>query len=235
MSHLSPERLAALADEEPTASELAHLATCPVCSAERDAHVGLLGMATAERTSIGLPLTRWESLSTALRADGLVATPASGPARVMHGAGRRAGRIWLQAAAALLFVAGGTALGRVSAGAAPLPGLGRGDAVAAGETPSFSSLEDARLARTQAQVTFQTAAAYIAQHDSSPGGTESPSAMRTRLAALDQVSTAMRAALNDAPYDPVINNYYLTTLGQREATLRQINTALPVGLRVNSF
>jgi hypothetical protein len=45
----------------------------------------------------------------------------------------------------------------------------------------------------------------------------------------------MRQAMNDAPYDPVINSYYLTTLGQREATLRQINTTLPTGVRLNSF
>jgi len=42
-------------------------------------------------------------------------------------------------------------------------------------------------------------------------------------------------ALNDAPYDPVINGYYLTTVGQREATLRQLNTALPVGMRLTSY
>jgi hypothetical protein len=33
----------------------------------------------------------------------------------------------------------------------------------------------------------------------------------------------------------VINGYYLTTLGQREATLRQLNTALPVSLRLDSY
>jgi hypothetical protein len=96
-------------------------------------------------------------------------------------------------------------------------------------------VDDARAARTQAQMVYQNAAAYIAQHDTAAKGGESPSAMRTRLAALDQVSSAMRQALNDAPYDPVINDYYLTTLGQREATLRQLNTALPAGMRVNSF
>jgi hypothetical protein len=152
----------------------------------------------------------------------------------------RLGRAWLQAAAALLFVAGGTVFGRYTAGAAPLPGLTVGT-VAASSSPvdsapvAFRSVDDARAARTQAQLVYQNAAAYIAQHDTAAKGGESPSAMRTRLAALDQVSTAMRQALNDAPYDPVINDYYLTTLGQREATLRQLNTALPAGMRVNSF
>jgi hypothetical protein len=39
----------------------------------------------------------------------------------------------------------------------------------------------------------------------------------------------------EAPADPVINGYYLTTLGQREATLRAINTAAPSTERLSSF
>ena len=235
MSHLSPERLAALADEDPTAAELAHLSACAACTAERDAHRALLGLAAGERTSIGLPLTRWESLAPALRGDGLIthAAPAGGAARGRHG------RVWLQVAAALLFVAGGTVFGRYTAGASPLPGV-LGARVAqtvatADSAPAFHSVNDARAARDRAQAVYQNASAFLAQHDSTATGSESPSAMRTRLAALDRVSHAMREALNDAPYDPVINDYYLTTLGQREATLRQLNTALPVGMRVNSF
>jgi hypothetical protein len=59
--------------------------------------------------------------------------------------------------------------------------------------------------------------------------------MRTRLAALDQANRVMGHALDDAPYDPVINGYYLTTLGQREATIRQLNTALPASMKMTSY
>jgi hypothetical protein len=59
--------------------------------------------------------------------------------------------------------------------------------------------------------------------------------MRTRLSALDRVSRTMREALSTAPYDPVINDFYLSSFGQREATLRQLNTVLPEGVRLNSF
>ncbi|MHB1863045.1 MAG: hypothetical protein ACYCVL_08730 [Gemmatimonadaceae bacterium] len=237
MSHLSPERLAALADHDPTAPELAHLATCAVCSAEREAHRALVALASTERASIGLPLTRWESLGPALRADGL-ATSGAGAAPSRRG---RSGRAWLQVAAALLFVAGGTMLGRYTAGASLVPGVGAAAAPAAtaqhadSQTAVFHSVNDARAARARAQALYQNASAFLAQYDSSAKGSESPSAMRTRLAALDRVSHAMRDALADAPYDPVINDYYLTTIGQREATLRQLNTALPTGMRVNSF
>ena len=45
----------------------------------------------------------------------------------------------------------------------------------------------------------------------------------------------MGEALNEAPYDPVINNYYLTTQGQREATIRQLNTVMPASMRIQSY
>ena len=60
--------------------------------------------------------------------------------------------------------------------------------------------------------------------------------MRARLAALDQANQVMGAALSEAPYDPVINGYYLTTLGQREATLQQLNTvAAGSSMRMTSY
>jgi hypothetical protein len=148
--------------------------------------------------------------------------------------------VWLQVAAAVLLVAGGVAGGRYSAGAAIVPTdhapVSMPDvAVVADSVPRFSSIEEARAAQSQSQMVYQTATAYLAQRDTSNQVIGSPSDMRRRLAALDQVSQTMGAALEDAPYDPVINGYYLTTLGQREATLRQLNTALPVGVRITSY
>ena len=64
---------------------------------------------------------------------------------------------------------------------------------------------------------------------------ESPAAMRTRLAALDRTRRVLGEALNEAPYDPVINGYYLTTVGQREATLRQMNVVAPASMKLTSY
>src|SRR5215218_7066462 len=69
MSHLSTERLAALGDEEPTASEAAHLAACADCARERSAYRTLVAMARTEREAIGIPLTRWESIASAMAAE----------------------------------------------------------------------------------------------------------------------------------------------------------------------
>ena len=153
MLHLDPERLAALADEAPTAEEGAHLAHCLACRRERDAYVALLALAQREGRAAAAwdapdgmdaePLTSWASLSTALRAEGLLTTPAAPtvdhadvrvlPLRPAMAAppARATGRDRMltmfggaalrRVAAAALFVAGGMAAGRVSVGAPALP------------------------------------------------------------------------------------------------------------------
>jgi hypothetical protein len=100
---------------------------------------------------------------------------------------------------------------------------------------SFLTVEEARLAQQRSEMLYRQAAAYLAQHDSTGPIDGNPVAYRSRLAALDQVISTTRAAMREAPHDPVINGYYLNTLGQREATLRQLNTVLPASLRLNSF
>lgn len=236
MSHLSTERLAALHDEGPTSDEVAHLSACADCARERSAYLALRSMASAESARLDAPLTSWEALAPALRADGVIDTGA--PAH-----GRRTPSVrWLQVAAGLLLVAGGTMLGRLSTGGSAIPGLTTATTssaptgVASTDTtaPRFESVAQAQRMRDSAAVLFQQAVAFLARQDSA-GGTATPAAMRTRLAALDHVSETMREALRLAPGDPVINGYYLTTLGQREATIRQLNTALPAGLRMQSF
>lgn len=237
MSHLSIDRLAALGDEQPTPTESAHLATCGECARERDAYRTLVAMAQAERAPLGLPLTRWDAISAALAAE----TPADAAARTARPASR-----WpLRAAASVLLLAGGAMVGRVSAGADPLPSAGANRTAAVVSAPptgtrvatdsAFASVEEARSAQRRSEQLYQQAVAYLARYDSSAVDDGSPVAYRSRLAVLDRVISATSEAMREAPHDPVINGYYLTTLGQREATIRQLNTALPASLRLNSF
>src|SRR5262249_15272059 len=139
---------------------------------------------------------------------------------------RRLRSPWLQAAAAVLFIAGGVMAGRYTAGASPLP-MKTTQSVAQTNTSDstlhFASIDEARDMQSRSQNLYQAATAYLAQHDSA-NAADTPAAMRTRLAALDRVRDAMGEALNAAPYDPVINEYLLATVGQREATIRQLNT-----------
>lgn len=230
MSHLSIDRLAALADESPTADEAAHLTVCADCAREVAAHRSLLALASVEREAMRLPLTRWDSLSPALRSDGLIRTPAAARTRAFSA------QHALQIAAALLLVAGGAALGRASAGAPVIPGetapatAGLFDSV----PTAFASVQEAERLRNLYRDGYQRATSYLAQHDSVRiEGT--PAVMRTRLSALDHVTRITREALNDAPFDPVLNDFLLNSYYQREATLRELNTVLPQNVRLNSF
>ncbi|HTJ21448.1 MAG TPA: hypothetical protein VL383_03595 [Gemmatimonadaceae bacterium] len=234
MSHLPTERLAALADEPPTAAELAHLTSCAECARERAAYQSLVELAAGSGASIGAPLTTWEALRPKLLDDRII-----GPGAVTLRPRRHAGRVWLQAAAAVLLVSGGMVAGRVTAGASPLPLTEQSPLTAAApstdSTPRFRSIDEARAAQTQSQLMYQTATAFLAQRDTANHAPESPAAIRTRLAALDRTRQVLDQALDEAPYDPVINGYYLTTLGQREATLRQLNTVAPASMRITSY
>jgi len=103
----------------------------------------------------------------------------------------------------------------------------------ANTAPAFASRADAATALEQAERTYRLAAAFLAEHDSTEGGgTRDLQQVQTRLAALEQMVATSRAALYAAPQDPVINQYYLATLGAREATRRQISGAQPVAVRV---
>ena len=212
MSHLSPERLAALIDEQPTAGELAHLAACRPCSRERGAYEALAAMSKAG-PSIGQPLTSWSTLAPALVKDGVIDNG--------RGFGRRAriSRAWLQAAAAVLLMIGGVAVGRATAPDTEVPAL----ADVLDVEPEFESIEEAQAAALRAQSVYQASMEYAARHEGMSVAT--PAVMRTRIAALDQVSQIAADALEDAPYDPVVNNIYLNARGQREASMRMLNTA----------
>ena len=232
MSHLSTERLAALVDEAPTSAELAHLASCSECARERSTYLNLASLASSAAAQIGVPLSNWEKLAPALVADGIIDR-----GRGFQFRERSLRRPWLQAAAAVLLIAGGVSAGRYTAGASPLP-VGTTQSAAqqntSDSTVHFASIDEARDMQSRSQNLYQAATDYLAQHDSA-NAADTPAAMRTRLAALDRVRDAMGEALNAAPYDPVINEYLLATVGQREATIRQLNTAVPAGMQLTRY
>jgi len=203
-----------------------------------------------ERERGAPPLTNWDSIAAHLRAEGLIKE--SGFGRIT-GSGTR---VWMQAAAALLLVAGGAAIGRYTARANPVsnPAVSAqsafspnttGQSVQAAENvsatnpsatvPEFKSPEEAWATLNRAGEEYQRASAYLSASNTDVPMPTTPDTYRTRLAALDNVMTEMRSALHEAPHDPVINQYYLATVGAREATLRQLGTTLPAGARLNRF
>lgn len=230
MLHLTSERLAALVDESPTPAELVHLTGCAECTRERAMFRNLASLASSESNRIGQPLTTWESIAPVLVADGVIDN-----GRGLQLRARSVRRPWLQAAAAVLLIAGGMMAGRYTAGASVIPvAASNHTATGLDTTGRFKSVADAQQVQAQSQALYETATAYLAQNDTS-SHVDSPSSIRTRLAAIEQTQDVMGEALKKAPYDAVINGYYLSTLGQREATLRQLNAAMPASMRMTSY
>lgn len=238
MSHLSIDRLAAIADETPTPDEATHLAGCWDCRAEVAAYRRLARMSAMAPTP-NEPLTAWSQLAPQLRASGLIvdAPPAAvGGATVVAIPTRKPSlQVWaLRAAAGLALLIGGGALGRATA-----PDAAAFDpTLVAASTPvqSYSSPDDAIRALTVAQQQYSAAAAFLASQDSSSRFIGlNRDTYEARLATLDEIAALTRAALYRAPQDPMLNQYYLTTLGAREATLREIGASMPESRRLERY
>jgi hypothetical protein len=242
MSHLSIDRLAAIADETPTPDEATHLAGCWDCRAEVNAYRRLARMSAMAPTPME-PLTAWSKLAPQLRADGLIkdgarstVTPLS-EATIIPLVSRRSNlAVWVtRLAAGFALLVGGAAVGRFSAP----------DEISVVELPAvavpvanqgFKTPEEALAVLNTAQAQYQDAAAWLATSDTASRfvGMNQDS-YRARLAALDEIAATTRAALYRAPQDPMLNQYYLTTLGAREATLREIGAALPDSRRLERY
>lgn len=72
MPHLSPEKIAALVDEPATEEERGHLEGCARCRADFIAMRRIVAAAGAERERPIAPLVPWQSLSAALREEGVL-------------------------------------------------------------------------------------------------------------------------------------------------------------------
>jgi hypothetical protein len=240
MQHLTPERLAALADGPASLVERAHIADCAQCAAELAAAQRLVRLALTDVPAIEAPLTSWERLGPALRDEGLLRTPEAMRTAVDRGATvltlparRGPWRALSRAAAALALVAGGAALGRFTmtpagdvapAAAAPVA------LASEGATPAFQNTGEAMQVLQRASDDYTRAVTYLATHDSSVvlRGRDAVQLYQARLDALDRAVAATQAALYLAPQDPVLNQYYLTTLGARDLTLQQMGAVVPV-------
>ena len=247
MLHLSAERIAALADDEPTTTEGEHLARCATCARERSVHRSLRSLAASERVAgtAAAPLTSWETLLPALRSEGLVADASGGAAaaepkgpKVLFFARRWPHAGLMRAAAAVLLMAVGLVAGRWSAGVAPVPGLRTSKdtltALVADTTLAFQNASQALAALTRYEHGYQAAAQFLALHDTA-SRVDGREAYQARLATLDQVAAATRQGLEETPYDPVINRYYLSALSARQATLQQLSSTLPPTVQVGGY
>jgi hypothetical protein len=222
------------------------VASCADCAAAIGAHRRLLAMAREESTVPSVPLTRWETLAPLLAQAGLLAQRESSaqlsavqPTWPAHAA-RSAALSWpARIAAALVFTVGGTIIGRYTAmphglaeaGVAGVPTVANRD----DSMPIFHSAAEALATLNRAELEYRHATAYLVAQEPDTTTTDLRDSYRARLQALDEVAQTTRAALQEAPNDPVLNEYYLSTVGARSATLRQLNGALPVGMKLERY
>ncbi|HEY7567886.1 MAG TPA: hypothetical protein VH762_09965 [Gemmatimonadaceae bacterium] len=234
MQHLPIERLAELGDVEPSRDEAEHLASCPQCARERAAYRRLAGLAGVERSRIGPPLTEWSLLRARLAHDGIISRDGALWRDIALGSSR-----WLrQAAAAAVLIVGGLYAGRVSAGMSYSEALvvGHSAPVIDARSPAseFSSPGEALQVLNSAYERYSSAATYLAANDTLSSD-DAFDRFRARLAFLDNVARSTRAALQEAPQDPLINQFYLSTLGARDATLHRMGQVVPVGNRLGRW
>ena len=188
-------------------------------------------LVAAERARDPLPLNDWRTIAARAREEGLIADAERG--------GWSAARPWMQAAAAVLLLVGGIAIGRTTS---TLP-VSESLATATSAQPanqsfasgtSFASVDEATATLERALAEYKSASAFLAQANyPAATTTDSSRIYSTRLAALNEVGNAMESAIRTAPDDPVINQYYLATMGAKVATQQLV--ARPVGLALRGF
>ena len=153
------------------------------------------------------------------------------------------------AAAAVLLVSAGVAGGRMTAGRTSRGVAGEQPASIAAVQPSaqmaqvaqYRTSDDARATLHSAEEVYSGALLWLAAHDSAiaprqlGGAQAAASDYRQRLEVLDAAMATARRALYEAPDDPVMNRYYLATLGAREVTLRRLTTVLPASQQVLEY
>ena len=237
MSHLTLETLARLVDEAPDPTENGHLDICEECRTELEA---LRADAAALR---GLPdphppiaawvaleqrldregllrKTRWQQHAMRIAAvlvvfvlgsvvGGMFMRPEVGPV-----ATTQQQQLTMPAAAVSQPVSNDTPRSPAVMAAAPLAGPRVAVRPAATAEEALARLRDAESAYLSA---LNRVSDFNGRAD-----TTDPVA---RLAALESIVATTRAALGQAPADPVINGYHLTAVAQRDATLRQLSAS----------
>lgn len=221
MPHLNLEELARLVDEAPSPVETDHLGACAACT-EALAELRRQTAALAALPAIDAPAGEWTRIEARLRAESLIRPQAGRPARLPSGWRGS----WAAAAAVAAFLVG-------AAGGFALRGAG--DASSGDALPRVTTRQPEDLAipvsleeaEGQVRVAESQYLAALDRYNALRGpaaGASGGDPWAARLAALESIVASTRAALAEAPYDPVINGYYINARAQRDAMFQQVST-----------
>lgn len=230
MSHLNLETLARLVDETADPTETGHLDICERCRAELEAM-------RADANALRMlpdpepPIAAWLALEQQLKREGImrrsrwvVHTMRTAATVAVFVLGTVAGVLYTRKQQSPMATSTRAVTGEpVHVARAPLhidtapATLVNSPIINAVPRPAANAQEATDLLR-QAERDYLAALTRFTEF-SSRAESGDPVA---RLAALESIVATTRAALGQAPADPVINGYHLTAVAQRDATLRQI-------------
>src|SRR3954469_1270578 len=152
------------------------------------------GLIDQERTRQHTPLNDWRTIAARAREEGLIRTSEQGSGGL--------GQPWLRAAAAVLLLVGGVAIGRTTARLPTSPDGAQSVNQVIASPPltasnsgansrisgaSFASVDEASATLERALTDYKRASAFIAANASGPTTLDSSRIYSARLAALDQV------------------------------------------------
>lgn len=211
MEHLNLEALARLVDEAPDADQRRHLSECQRCRTELELLQGQT-RALGQLPDMRPPRGDWAMLEARLMSEGLLRHERSSLASTPG---------WMKAAAAVLLFVGGTGLGFALDGTVA---TGTPAAATGGDSPyvltasSAASVEEAEEAVRLAERRYMDALVQyrqLADAEEDGGTTERT---ESRLAALELLVAAGKAAVQQAPTDPFLNGFLASTMAERQAT-----------------
>lgn len=244
MSHLTLETLARLIDDAPDPTETGHLDICEQCRTELEA-MRADAAALSTLPDPEPPTAQWIRLEHRLEREGLI----------RRGWRWQPIALRMAAAIAVFVLGGTTATlvlrsqdaanvasndvvptpVRTSAPLVSEPAATFTESSAAPgpvmvATQPAARVAEPRLARTPQEAAAQLRSAESAYLDALSRFAELSGRVEegdplARLAALESIVATTRAALGNAPADPIINGYHLTAVAQRDALLRQVSAS----------
>jgi hypothetical protein len=215
--HLNREQISALLDDPAGVSGgLDHIDRCADCGREYE-QMSRMRMALSGLPELEAPAGEWDAIQEKLGLE-----PFGEP--VGTSIWRRAAAWPLQVAAVLALFAAGLMVGqRISANTdAPQPTV-------AGLDEPVATAPESSLAIEPAEAYLRTVA-DLQQHrdglDESGTNPLEPAAVAERITHLDGMIDASRAALREAPADPVLNNFLFQLVDERDDLAVQLDQTL---------
>ncbi len=218
MVHLSSEALSELLDGSPEPGAQEHLNSCSVCRGELEV-LRRIRTQLRDLPALEPPADLWSRIEGRL--------PYGRERRWLSRPGPVALRVAAMAAVFVIGLALGQMLQRGEPGsdlAQPVTGVALTAVEPEQQAPPASVGEQmAEVRRLAAE--YDAALRNLQRMAQGQGRSDTSPLARQRLAALEALVEASRAALAADPADPVLNSYLFTAVAERDALVRQLTSA----------